>query len=48
MFNKKKNLLGLEENNEPVISIITNDFDDGDCSIIEKDLKDELPVLPLL
>lgn len=47
MFNKKKNLLGLEENSEPVISIITNDFDDGDCSIIEKDLKDELPILPL-
>jgi ATP-dependent Lon protease len=47
MFNKKKNILGLEENSEPVISIITNDFDDGDCSVNEKDLKTELPVLPL-
>lgn len=37
----------LEEGSEPVISIITNDFDDGDCHIDEKDLKEELPILPL-
>lgn len=47
MFNKKKDLLSLEENSEPVISIITNDFDDGDCYINEKDLKEELAILPL-
>ena len=47
MFNRKKDILSLEEGNEPVISIITNDFDDGDCYINEKDLKDELPILPL-
>lgn len=47
MFNKKKDLLSLEENSEPVISIISNDFDDGDCYINEKDLKEELAILPL-
>ncbi|NDV94423.1 endopeptidase La [Dysgonomonas sp. 521] len=47
MFNKKKDLLGLEDNSEPVISIISNDFDDGDCYINEKDLKEELAILPL-
>ena len=47
MFSRKKDLLSLEENNEPVISIIANDFDDGDCYINEKDLKEELPILPL-
>lgn len=47
MFNKKRDLLSLEENSEPVISIITNDFDDGDCYINEKDLKEELAILPL-
>ena len=47
MSNKKKDFLHLNESNEPVISIITNDFDDGDCYINEKDLKDELPILPL-
>jgi ATP-dependent Lon protease len=47
MFNKKRNLLDFEESNEPVISIIANDFDDGDCHINEKELKEELPILPL-
>lgn len=47
MFNRKKDILSLEGGGEPVISIITNDFDDGDCYINEKDLKDELPILPL-
>lgn len=47
MFNNKKDILGLEENNQPVISIITNDFDDGDCHINEKELKEELAILPL-
>lgn len=47
MFSKKKDLLGLEDNSEPVISIITNDFDDGDCYINEDELKDELAILPL-
>ena len=40
MFSKKKDFLSLEENNGPVISIIANDFDDGDCYINEKDLKE--------
>lgn len=47
MINRKKDFLSLEENNEPVISIITNDFDDGDCYINEKDLKEEIAILPL-
>lgn len=47
MFNKKRDFLHLNESNEPVISIIANDFDDGDCYINEKDLKEELPILPL-
>ena len=48
MFNnKKKDFLAVEEGSEPVISIITNDFDDGDVYIDEKDLRDELPILPL-
>lgn len=47
MINRKKDFLSLEANNEPVISIITNDLDDGDCYINEKDLKEELAILPL-
>lgn len=47
MSNKKRDFLHLNESNEPVISIIANDFDDGDCYINEKDLKEELPILPL-
>lgn len=47
MFNKKTDILSLEGGGEPVISIIANDLDDGDCSIDEKDLKEELPILPL-
>lgn len=47
MMNKKRDFLSLEENNEPVISIISNDLDDGDCYINEKDLKEELAILPL-
>lgn len=47
MFNKKTDILGLEGSNEPVISIITNDFDNGNCDIDEKELKPELPILPL-
>ncbi|MDU1890046.1 MAG: endopeptidase La [Dysgonomonas sp.] len=47
MFSKKKDIPNIEDNDGPVISIITNDFDDGDCYINEKDLKEELPILPL-
>ncbi|SBV95923.1 endopeptidase La [uncultured Dysgonomonas sp.] len=47
MSNKKRDFLHLNESNEPVISIIANDFDDGDCYINEKNLKEELPILPL-
>lgn len=47
MFSKKKDFLSLEENNGPVISIIANDFDDGDCYINENDLKEEIAILPL-
>lgn len=46
MFKKKEDFLNVGEN-EPVISIITNDFDDGDCNINEKDLKEDIPILPL-
>lgn len=37
----------LEDNVEPVISIVTGDFDEQDIAINEKDLVDELPILPL-
>lgn len=37
----------MNENSEPIISIITNDFDDGDVSMDEKDLVEEMPILPL-
>lgn len=37
----------MEEGSEPIISIITSDFDDGDVYIDESELKDELPILPL-
>ena len=47
MFNRKSDILGLEGSDEPVISIITNDFNEGDCTIDEKELKEELPILPL-
>ncbi len=47
MFNKETDILRLEEGEDSVISIITNDFDDGDCSIDENELKEELPILPL-
>ncbi len=47
MFDRKRDLLSIEEGREPVISIIANDFDDGDCYINEKDLKEELAILPL-
>ncbi len=44
---KEQDFLGLEENNEPVISIITGDFDEQDIHINEQDLVAELPILPL-
>lgn len=48
MFNNKKNdPFDLESNSEPVISIITGDFEGLDCEIDEKDLKEELPLLAL-
>ncbi|WP_165020420.1 endopeptidase La [Dysgonomonas sp. ZJ279] len=47
MFKNKKDLLGIGESDEPVISIITTDLIDGDCYINEKDLKEELFILPL-
>lgn len=47
MFDNKNDRFHLEENNEPTISIISNDFDDGDCTINEKDLKEIIPILPL-
>lgn len=42
-----QDFLGLEENNEPVISIITGDFDEQDININEQELVPELPILPL-
>lgn len=47
MLYRKRDILSLEGGGESVISIITNDFEDGDCDINEKELKDELPILPL-
>lgn len=47
MFDRKTDILRLEGGEEPVISIIANDFNDGDCTIDEKELKEELPILPL-
>ncbi len=48
MFSKRrKDMLRLEAGNETVISIVTNDLNDGDCSINEADLVPELPILPL-
>lgn len=48
MFDNKNNdYLGLEGSGESVISIVTDDLNDGDCHIDEKDLKEELPILPL-
>ena len=43
----EQDFLGLEENNEPVISIITGDFDEQDININEQELTPELPILPL-
>lgn len=43
----EQDFLGLEENNEPVISIITGDFDEQDININEQELVPELPILPL-
>lgn len=47
MFDKNKDFFELEGEGGSVISIVTDDFNDGDCHIDEKDLKEELPVLPL-
>ena len=48
MFSKKrKDIIRFETGNDAVISIVTNDFNDGDCSIDEADLVAELPILPL-
>lgn len=47
MFSKKTDILRLEGSEESVISIIAHDMPDGDCFIDEKDLKEELPILPL-
>lgn len=45
--NKIKNILEENENSEPVISIITNDFDNGDCSIDMEELGEDIAILPL-
>lgn len=45
--NKDKNYLGIGADGESVISIVTDDFNDGDCHIDENDLKEEIPILPL-
>lgn len=44
---KDQEFLGLEENNEPVISIITGDFDEQDIHINEAELLEDIPILPL-
>lgn len=45
--NKIKNILEENGNSEPVISIITNDFDNGDCSIDMEELEEDIAILPL-
>lgn len=40
-------IFGQDENNEPVISIISGDFDEQDTTINEKELSSELPILTL-
>lgn len=48
IFNKKTDLLRFEgSDGDSVVSIVATDFDDGDYSIDEKELKNELPILPL-
>ncbi|MFT3992769.1 MAG: endopeptidase La [Dysgonomonas sp.] len=47
MFKDKRDLLGVGDSDEPVISIITNDFNDGDCYINNDDLQEEIAILPL-
>lgn len=45
-YNKKKSFMDGEDD-QPVISIITGDIDDRDCSIDEKELSTEIPILAL-
>ena len=47
MFDDKNKFLGLEEGGDQIISIVSDDFDDGDCYIADGDLKDIIPILPL-
>ena len=46
-YNNKKNDFLENDEEQPVISIITGDLDDQDCSIDEKELADEIPILAL-
>ncbi len=47
MYYKKKQYFGADDEQQPVISIITGDMDDMDCSIDEKELANEIPILAL-
>lgn len=46
-YNKKKNFFEDNEDQQPIISIVTGDIDDMDCSVDEKELKTEIPILAL-
>ena len=45
--NKKKFFDDDDHESQPVISIVTGDLNDQDCSIDEKELHDEIPILAL-
>lgn len=46
-YNKKKSHFVGDEEDQPVISIITGDIDTNDCSIDESQLSEEMPLLAL-
>lgn len=45
--NKNKDFMGMGEDGESIISIVTDNLNEDDCTIDPKDLKDNIPVLPL-
>lgn len=45
--NKNKDFLGINEDGESVISIVTDNLNEEDCSIDPNDLKEEISILPL-
>ncbi len=48
MFKKRNNdIFSLEESGEAVISIVSNDFVDGDCTMDDAELETTIPILAL-